>query len=213
MMTLSIAVFASLFSVVNPLGAVPVFLAMTPDETPASRRKMARTTSIYFALILISFFLGGTYILSFFGISLDAMRIAGGMVILASGFSLLNGKFATGRAINDEVRQEAIEKEDISFTPMAMPLLAGPGSISLLIGLYSQYPSWAEKSIIVGIVLFTAFVIYGILRFSPALLKFLGVSGLKAISRIMGFLVMAVGVQLTITGIVSLTNQILVTSA
>ncbi len=209
-LTMSIAIFAGLFSVVNPLGAVPVFLAMTPDETPKSRNKIAQHTSLYFVLILLSFFLSGSLILNFFGISLDALRIAGGLVILNSGYSLLNGKFEEGRAMGPKVREEALQKNDISFTPMAMPMLSGPGSISLLIGYYAEYPDWLMRGSIIGVVIFTGFVIYLILRVSPKLFDVLGVAGLKAISRIMGFLVMAIGVQYITFGLTNLVQSLLV---
>ena len=203
-MELFIAVLASLFSVVNPLGAVPVFLALTPDYSKAERKKSALYTSTYVVLILLSFFLAGAYILSFFGISLNAMRIAGGMVILNSGYALLNGKFAESRAINKKVKEEALEKEDISFAPMAMPMLSGPGSISLLIGLNAEHSFWQDQLLIAIVVITTGALIYLILNISPLLFKLLGVAGLKAISRIMGFIVMAIGIQYAITGIVEL---------
>nr|HMQ62948.1 NAAT family transporter [Flavilitoribacter sp.] len=133
MVELFFAVLAGLFSVVNPIGVVPVFLAMTPTYTKQERAKTARSTAIYFTLILIVFFVAGTYILGFFGVSLSAMRIAGGIIILLSGYSLLSGKQAEGRAYDKAVEDEALTKPDISFSPLAMPLLSGPGSISLLI--------------------------------------------------------------------------------
>lgn len=207
MLSTFFAILAALFSVVNPLGAVPVFLAMTPDNTPQERKKLAWHTSLYFVLILLSFFWAGTHILGFFGIELDAMRAAGGLVILSSGYSLLNGKFAEGRAINKKVREEAIEKDDISFSPMAMPLLAGPGSISLLIGMYAQYELMADKFIILTAILVMGLIVFIILRIAPQLFSILGVAGLKAISRIMGFLVMAIGIQFLITGIVNLVKH------
>lgn len=203
-MELFIAVLASLFSVVNPFGAVPMFIGMTPHHTVAERRKTALNTSIYFALILMSFFLAGTYILGFFGVSLNAMRIAGGLVILASGYSLLEGKFAEGRAINKAVTDEALNKEDISFSPLAMPMLSGPGSISLLIGFNAQYPDLSNQLIIASVILTTAVIVYFILRWSPFLFKLLGIGGIKAMTRIMGFLVMAIGIQYIIVGVVDL---------
>jgi len=201
---LFIAVFASLFTVVNPFGAVPVWLALTPDYTKAERNKSALQTAFYFFLILISFFLAGTYILDFFGISLNAMRIAGGLIILSSGYALLQGKFAESRAINKKVRQEALEKDDISFSPMAMPMLSGPGSISLLISLYAEHTQWETRAQIAGVIFLTAIVILVILRSAPFLFRLLGVSGIKALSRIMGFLVMAIGIQYIIAGMVAL---------
>lgn len=197
------AVLASLLSVVNPVGAVPVFLALTPNYTVQERNRTALHTSLYFTLILLTFFLAGTLILSFFGISINAMRIAGGLVILSSGYSLLSGKFAESR-IDKKVRAEALEKEDISFAPMAMPMLSGPGSISLLIGLFAEHPEWIDRGIIGGVIVITGAIVFLILKSAPYLYRLLGEAGLKAMTRIMGFIVMAIGVQYIISGIVKL---------
>ncbi len=207
-MELFVSVLAALFSVVNPFGSVPVFLALTPDHTPMERRKTARNTSIYFTMILLTFFFAGTYILNFFGINLNAMRIAGGMVILSSGLALLGGKMAESRTVSQKVKEEALEKEDISFAPMAMPMLSGPGSISLLIGMYAENVQWEDRFLIAGVILATGVIVYGILRSSPYLFKLLGLGGIKAMSRIMGFLVMAIGVQYIISGIVDLVKLV-----
>lgn len=202
------AVFASLFSVVNPFGAVPVFLAMTPGQSPAERRRTAVMTSVYFVAILLAFFFAGTYILDFFGINLNAMRIAGGAVILSSGYALLSGKFEESRAVDEKVQDEARHRHDISFSPMAMPLLSGPGSISLLIGLYAEHTHWETRGLIAGVVVFTGLTIFLILKFSPYLYKMLGEAGIKAMTRIMGFLVMAIGIQYVIVGVVDLVKML-----
>lgn len=204
MVELYFAILVSLLSLVNPMGAVPVFLAMTPHQSKQERNQTAVHTSLYFTLILMAFFLAGSLILSFFGISLNAMRIAGGLVILSSGFSLLNGKFVEGRAINKKVQEEALAKDDISFSPLAMPLLSGPGSISYLIGAYAENTEWSARLVIAGVILTAGLAIYLILRSSPYLHRVLGVAGLNALSRIMGFLVMAIGIQYIITGVVDL---------
>lgn len=204
MFELFVAVLASLFTVVNPLGAVPVFLAMTPTASQPERRRTAFYTGIYFTLILLSFFFGGTMILSFFGISISAMRIAGGLVILLSGYGLLSGNFAENRAISTRVKEEAIRKDDISFSPLAMPLLSGPGSISLLISLYAEHPEVMQKAVISSVILVMGGIVYLILLFAPFLNRILGEAGLRAMTRIMGFIVMAIGVQYVIGGIVHL---------
>lgn len=204
MIELSFAVLASLFSLVNPLGAIPVFLAMTPHYTKQERAHTALQTSLYFTLILMAFYLGGTLILKFFGISLNAMQIAGGLVILTSGFSLLSGKFAEGRAVSKKVKEEALTKEDISFSPLAMPLLSGPGSISYLISMQAQHTDWEPRLLIGGVIVAMGVLIFMILRSSPYLHKLMGVAGLNALSRIMGFLVMAIGIQNIIAGVVNL---------
>ncbi len=205
MIDLFILVFASLFSVVNPLGAIPVYLALTPDYTRSERSKSALMIAIYFIIILLSFFFFGSYILSFFGISINSLRIAGGLVIFNSGFALLNGKFERNR-VGKKVTTEAMTKEDISFAPMAMPMLSGPGSISLLISLYSQYETVDQRVLIAGVVVFTGLVIFLVLKGAPILFRILGHGGLRAISRIMGFIVMAIAVEYIVGGIVNLVN-------
>lgn len=202
-----IAVFASLISVVNPLGAVPLFLALSKDYTPRERAVTARQTSIYFTLILLAFFLAGSLILSFFGININAMRAAGGLIILASGYSLLSGKFEQHKAVDQKVKQEAMHKSDISFSPMAMPMLSGPGSISLLIGYYTTYSDWVLRLGIMGVIILCGVVVYFVLKMAPVLSKVLGEGGLKAISRIMGFIVMSIGIQYIINGGVALFRQ------
>ena len=206
MWELAILVLASLFSVVNPLGAIPVYLALTTSYTRQERNKSSLAISIYFILILLTFFAAGSYILSFFGISLSSLKIAGGLVIFNSGFALLNGKFESNR-VNKAVKTEAKEMDDISFAPIAMPMLSGPGSISLLISLYAENPLIIDKITIAVTVIVMGLIVFLILKSAPILFRILGHSGLKAISRIMGFIVMAIAVEYVIGGIISLVAQ------
>ena len=164
---------------------------------------MARKTALWFFLILGVFFFGGSYILDFFDISLEALRIAGGLIIVNSGYGLLNSKFEE-RRITDEIEEEAQEAEDISFTPMAMPMLSGPGSISLLISLFKQQSEWVSRGLIIGVLAIMALLIWITLHFAPFLYRVLGRGGLAALSRIMGFLVMAIGIEMLIGGLTSL---------
>jgi multiple antibiotic resistance protein len=199
-----ITVLISLFSVVNPLGVLPVYTSLTASFSQKERRKTALNTSLYFTFILFAFFLGGSYILSFFGISLAALRIAGGLVILNSAVSLINGKVIRSEAINDKMKQEAMQKDDISFSPLAMPLLSGPGSISLLIGMYAEYKDWGDKVVILLVIISLGLLVYIMLLMAPLIGKFLGEAGMKAVMRIMGFFVMAIACQYIVSGIMSL---------
>ena len=208
MITLFLATLGSLFSVVNPLGAVPMYLTLTSSMAKDHQETMARKTAMWFFLILVVFFLAGTFILDFFGISLNALRIAGGLIIVNSGFGLLNSKFEE-RRMDDEMEEAAQESEDISFTPMAMPMLSGPGSISLLIGLFASQAEWVSRGLIIAVIAVMAGLIWVVLHFAPNLFRLLGRSGLSALSRIMGFLVMAIGIQLLIAGIVSLVRELM----
>lgn len=202
------ATLGSLFSVVNPLGAVPMYLTLTSEMTARERNVTARKTATWFMLILVVFFFAGSFILDFFGISLNALRIAGGIIIVNSGFGLLNSKFEE-RRMDDDMTSEAQQSNDISFTPMAMPMLSGPGSISLLIGLFAEQSEWVSLTLIVGVIIVMALLIWLVLSISPLLNRWLGRTGLSALSRIMGFLVMSIGIEMLLGGLVALVTNIL----
>ena len=146
--------------------------------------------------------------LTFFGISLDALRIAGGLVIVSSGFSLLSGQLKKKRGINKSVETDMQKRNDIALTPLAMPMLAGPGSISLLIAFYQEHHEPQEIIIAVMGILAVAIAIFIILRSAHYLAKILGAAGIVAISRIVGFIVIAIGVQYIVSSIVNIIREI-----
>lgn len=209
-MGLFIATFSALFSVVNPLGAMPVFLALTANDSPAWREIQIRKAAIYLACILIAFFLIGSYILDFFGISIEGLRIAGGIIIAKSGLDLLRSQsnYSKGRAINKKVKEEAMLKNDISFSPLAMPMMSGPGSISLLISLGLELTVVWDFLLVISAVLTMALTAYLILRVSPRLVSFLGESGISALSRMMGFIVLAIGIQFIANGAIPMLQTV-----
>ncbi len=202
-----LATLFSLFSIVDPPGAVPVYISLTSGMETKQRNRLALYSSFYFLLILVGFFLAGTYILSFFGLTVHSMRIAGGMVLLSTGFSLMGGNFAKKRGYNDEVAADSASRSEIAFTPMAMPLLSGPGSISYLITMFKQHPNWDERVWILAAILAMGVLVYLTLRAAPMLFKLLGHGGLNAVARIMGFLVVAIGVQFIVDGLVHLVEE------
>ena len=203
-MELFIYLFAALFSVLNPIGTVPIFVGLTQDDTKKSRSRTSLWTAINVGVILlISYFLG-QYVLTFFGISIDALRIAGGLIIVGSGFSLLTGKFKKQRGINKSVESDLNTRNDIALTPLAMPMLAGPGSISLLIAFYQEHHQYHEIVIAVAAILAVALVIFLILRSAHYLAKILGAAGIVAISRIVGFIVIAIGIQYIVSAVVNI---------
>jgi multiple antibiotic resistance protein len=201
------ATLFSLFSIVDPPGAIPVYVALTGDRPRPERNKIAWQTSLYFLLILLSFFVAGNYILSFFGLTIHALRIAGGMTLLISGFSLMSGSFAKRQGYDKEVEKQSVVRNDIAFSPMAMPMLSGPGSISYLITQYNQHPTWNERVYIMAAILAVALMVWGCLRVAPFLFKVFGKGGLNAIARIMGFIVIAIGVQFIVDGLVHLVKE------
>lgn len=195
-MDLFLYAFAALFSIINPLGTVPIFVGLTQDEEAAERKKTALLTAInVLVILLISFFIG-TYLLQFFGISLNSLRIAGGLIIVSSGFALLTGRFAKHKGMkNKRVQKDLSQRERFSLTPLAIPMLAGPGSISLLITFQQEYGFSLSSVYILLAVLLVCFITFLILRSSSFIAKTLGASGINAISRIIGFIVIAIGIE------------------
>lgn len=191
----------ALFSVVNPLGAVPVFLALTEGDTEKRRQQQTRLTAFYMLGIMLVFFWGGSYILNFFGITVDGMRIAGGLIIVRSGFDLMNAKSKGDKAISKKAQMDAKTRNDIAFSPMAMPILAGPGSIAFLIGLAKEKSGLTANSSIVGAIFAIAILTFFILSYAPKLMSFLGESGASAMSKMMGFISLCIGVQFVINGV------------
>ncbi len=203
-----LATLFALFSIVDPPGAIPVYVALTSDRPRPERNKIALQTSFYFLIILFCFFIAGNYILSFFGLTIHALRIAGGMTLLISGFSLLSGRISKRRGYDKDLEKETLEhKQDIAFSPMAMPMLSGPGSISYLITQYNQHTAWAERWQIIAAIVAVAVLVWGCLRLAPFLFKVFGAGGLNAIARIMGFIVIAIGVQFIVDGLVHLVGE------
>lgn len=204
-MAIFLYVFAALFSVINPLGTVPVFVGLTSDESTQERNRTSLLTTVNVIAILIISFFAGTYLLAFFGISLNALRIAGGMIIVTSGFALLTGTFSKHKGMkNKRVQKDLDKREKFSLTPLAIPMLAGPGSISLLITFNQEYQQWNEMLYVVLAVLAVGLATFIILRSSHYISKILGASGINAISRIVGFIVISIGIEYISTAVISI---------
>lgn len=206
-MDIFISIFAALFSVINPLGTVPVFVGLTKEETTSNRNKTAAWTSINVFLILIISFFIGKYALAFFGISLNSLKIAGGLIIATSGFSLLSGSFTRHKGMKrTSVQQDLATRSEVSLTPLAIPMLAGPGSISLLITMNQSLVSTNAYIIATSAVLAVSFAVYLVLRSSQFIVKMLGASGINGVSRIIGFIVIAIGVEYVSSAVQEIVN-------
>lgn len=203
-MDLFIYLFAALFSVLNPIGTVPIFVGLTQEDTKKERSRISLWTAIDVCLILLISYFIGQYVLSFFGISIDALRIAGGLIIVNSGYSLLSGNFNKKRGISKQIETEVSQRNDIALTPLAIPMLAGPGSISLLIAFHQEHNQFWEMVAAVAAILAISLTIFIILRSAHFLSRILGPSGIVAISRIIGFIVVAIGIQYIVNAIISI---------
>lgn len=179
---------------------MPVFLSLTNRFEAEERTRTAKWASIYMFGVLILFLLIGTFVLSFFGISLPGIRIAGGLIIMRAGYAMLNPE-NSGKKLSMEDEAAAMEKEDISFSPMALPLLSGPGSIAVVIGFASQANGISDY-VVNAISIFLVVVIsYTLLRLAPISAKYIGQTGLNVMTRLMGFIVLAISVQFILSGI------------
>jgi multiple antibiotic resistance protein len=204
-MELAIATIIALLPIINPFSTAPLFLAITQGDTEAERREQARKGVIYMVCILLSFLVGGSFIMTVFGLSLPGLRIAGGILVAGVGWQMLYPKDHRGQTAAEH--RESRLKPDVSFTPLAMPSLAGPGAISVTIGLTSLATDWLDFVAITSGILVVAVMVFITLRLSTRLVRVLGVNGLRAMTKIMGFLILCVGVQFIVNGIIGVASS------
>lgn len=195
---------ATLLPIINPISAAGMLIGITGQLTNDERNRQITMACIYMTAILLSFLLAGVLIMDLFGISIPGLRIAGGMIVAFLGFRML---FPHESELDQSSDIEARQKMDISFTPLAMPGLSGPGSIALVITMSTTVQESGELStpmtylvISIGIIV-TAAIIWLCLRAAGLLNRWLGANGIAAISRIMGFLMVCIGVQFAINGV------------
>jgi multiple antibiotic resistance protein len=199
-----LTILIGLFSLINPMSALPVYIGLTQLYSEENKLRTLKKTCVYIIIIcLVSYFIG-VYLLNFFGITIPALRVAGGFIIFRSGWQLLN--VTHKKEVRGKLDEETEKKEDISFSPLAMPLLAGPGSMSFLITLYASRKSaeheaiWQDVAAVTAIVI-VALSIYFIFKFAPRLMKYTGQAGLTSLSKVMGFIVIGIGVEMIISSI------------
>ncbi|HEY8993168.1 MAG TPA: MarC family NAAT transporter [Lacunisphaera sp.] len=195
-----------LLPIINPLSAGPTFLAITEGDSEERRREQARKGCFYMVAILVCFLTGGTFIMKFFGISLPGLRIAGGIMLTGIGLGMLTARRAD-TATEAEQHEAARRKDDISFSPLAMPMLSGPGSIAVTLGFTSLATGWVDYAAIIAGIVTVALLTYAVLRMSGGLVRFIGPVGVNAMTKIMGFLIMSMGVQFVVNGILAIATD------
>lgn len=192
--------FTSIFVIVDPVGLIPAFLAMTHENTPRERVHMARLASlITFTILILSFFFGQK-LLSAFGITLPAFEIAGGIVLLLVGLDMLQAR-RTALKETQEEKAEGITKHDVAITPMAIPMLAGPGAITAVILLTNKAATAVHFMVLAGNIFLVSLLTFLILGFAAVSSRVLGVIALKITGRLMGLLLSAIAVQFILNGI------------
>jgi multiple antibiotic resistance protein len=195
-----------LLPIINPLSAGPTFLAITEGDSEQRRREQALKGTLYMVAILVCFLIGGTFIMQFFGISIPGLRITGGILLTGIGLDMLRAKRTDPDAEGAE-REAARQKVDISFSPLAMPMLSGPGSIAVTLGFTSLATGWLDYVAIIAGIVTVAIITYIVLRVSGRLVDFIGPVGVSAMTKIMGFLLMSMGVQFVVNGVIAIATE------
>jgi multiple antibiotic resistance protein len=190
----------SVFFLVDPFAVIPMFLAMTLDMPESMRRAMARRSALTCAAVLCVFAAAGSLIFKAFGITLPAFKIAGGIILLLIGLDMLQARQSTTKATPEE-QQEGAEKEDASIIPLGIPMLAGPGAISTVMVLVGEAHALWQHAVIYGVILSTSYASYMVLSGADHVRRYLGNTGIRIMTRLMGLLLVALAVQFVANGL------------
>jgi len=207
LITVSLLYLASFFSLINPLGSMPVFLTMTANLTQKERLRTAVKAVITAFITLMIFAFGGQMLFQFFGISVDSFRIVGGIIFFMMGYDMLNARLSSLKSINqDEVKQYV---DDISITPLGIPMIAGPGAITNSIVLMQDSDTITLKIILIAAILFTMILTLIIYVSGTSITKVLGDTGNKIMLKLMGLIVMVIAVEFFFAGLTPILRNIL----
>ena len=190
--------FTSFFTLTNPLGTMPVFLTMTNGLSNEERNRIIKRATITSFLILIGFTFCGQFLFKFFGISTNGFRIAAGSIILKIGYDMLQARYSNAKLKEDEIKAYA---NDISITPLSIPMLCGPGAIANGIILMSDASNWTLKATLVGVIGLVYILTYIILRLSTRLVRIMGETGNNVMMRLMGLILMVIAVECFVGGL------------
>jgi multiple antibiotic resistance protein len=203
---------SALFSICNPISSALVFNQATSDRTREDRRALSNKIAIYALIVLLGSLLIGSYVLSFFGIGLGALRIGGGLVVAVNGWRLLAAPDEHQDRTSDHTQKMCAAADDVAFFPLTMPLTTGPGAIAVSIALGTQRPANANNLLpfFVGLSLAAtciAFSIWIAYRCSDRMLALIGPGGTRVVSRLVAFLLLCIGAQIIVTGVQSVAVQ------
>lgn len=195
----ALVTFTSVLFIVDPIALVPTYLVITHDQTQAQRRATARRACIAAVLLLVTFAAAGRAIFGLFGITMPAFRIAGGLILWLVAMDMLHGTRSTQEGTAEIT--EATVKDDVAITPLAMPMLAGPGAISTVMVLSGQTRTATQTIVVYGSIVLALLIAWGTLRAAEWLVLRMGQTGIRVMSRLMGLLLAAIAVQFVITGV------------
>ena len=199
---------STLFAVINPLGITPIFVAMTEKYDSETRSKIARKGIITGSMILIVFTLLGSIIFQFYGITVEAFQIMGGIIFFRSGMRMLDAKVGRSRTTESE-REEFKDTDEIAISPIGVPLITGPGAITGVVILSGKAPTNFSVLVLLFSVIVSMFIFYFILKAGNYIGQKIGIAGMRVIERMMGLILMVIAVQFIINGIETIANRII----
>lgn len=197
-LTFGFLCFTSFFTLINPLGTMPLFMTMTAELDETQRQKVARKASVVTFVVILLFAVSGDLLFRFFGISIDSLRIVGGIIFLIMGMDMLQARLVKIKVKESEVKSYV---NDISITPLSIPMLCGPGAITNAIVLWNRAENWELKVMMVLAVMVVISLVYLILRSSGKIIKLLGETGNNVMMRLMGLIVMVIAVEFFFSGL------------
>jgi multiple antibiotic resistance protein len=193
----------ALVSVANPIGAIPIFITLTSDEPLKQRRKIASRTTLAFGSILLVILFAGESLLAFFGITVASFKAAGGIIILLMAISMVQGRVSKVKHTKEE-GEDAADRESVAIVPIGIPLLAGPGAISTVI-VYSHHTSSMVHHLLLGAeIMIVGLLVWLCLNAAPYIAKLLGKIGINIVTRIMGLILAAIGVEFIADGLIGM---------
>jgi multiple antibiotic resistance protein len=195
----ALVTFTSVLFIVDPIAVVPTYLVITQGQSVTQRRVTAQRACVAAMVLLVTFAAVGRGIFDLFGITMPAFRIAGGLILWLVAMDMLRGSRSTQEGTAEIA--EATYKEDVALTPLAMPMLAGPGAISTVMVLSGQAQTPPQTIAVYSAIVATAFICWLTLRAAEPLVRTMGQTGIRVMTRIMGLLLAAIAVQFVITGV------------
>src|SRR5216683_4437158 len=200
LLSFSLLSLSAIFFVVDPMGVIPVFVAMTRDDSDEKRADVARRASVAAFAILTVFAVAGTFVFRVLGVTLGAFKVAGGILLLMTSIEMLRATQARTRIIPEE-QQEGADKDDVAIFPLAIPLLAGPGAIATVTALMGRAGRTVFMVPVVLSVAVTCAASYAMLRAAVPISRLLGVTGLNVMNRVIGLIIGAIAVQFIFDGL------------
>lgn len=196
--TFGLLAITSFFTLINPLGVMPIFMTITGDLNAEQRKRTARKATIVSFFTLVAFAFSGQLLFQFFGISVNSLKIVGGVIFFIMGQDMLQARLSKIKVSDSEITEYV---NDVSITPLAIPMICGPGAITNGIVLMQEASSFESKFILVGAILLTCLLTYIILWSSTRIINFLGDTGNKILMRLMGLIVMVIAVEFFFSGL------------